>query len=117
MCQQAYLFNLYVELCILHLIKVQLKHTGTIGNYIIHVQSLGNNTLCAKGVCACVCGVKGGVYGAKRVVGRKVAWVSTHHNKYATSLYYHTGPVSTLAYCKLLHLLAKQDDTPFIPPS
>ena len=85
--------------------------------YIIHVQSLGNNTLCAKGVCACVCGVKGGVYGAKRVVGRKVAWVSTHHNKYATSLYYHTGPVSTLAYCKLLHLLAKQDDTPFIPPS
>ena len=42
-------------------------------------------------VCAYVCGVKGGVYGAKRVVGRKVAWVSTHHNKYATSLYHHTG--------------------------
>ena len=56
-------------------------------------------------VCACVCGVKHRVYGAKRGGREKsVAWVSTHHNKYATSLYYHTGPVSTLAYCKLLHL-------------
>ena len=28
----------------------------------------------------------------KGVVGRKVAWVSTHHNKYATSLYYQSSP-------------------------
>ena len=28
----------------------------------------------------------------KGVVGRKVAWVSTHHNIYATSLYYQSSP-------------------------
>ena len=43
-------------------------------------------------VCMCVCGGKerkGVVYGAEGVAGRKVAWVSAHHNKYATSLYHH----------------------------